>query len=178
MQQFLLFPWWTMMHRGTGWWVKALEHYVWRLWLVYFHHFYFIDLGADDFWEGRLADLALEFCEIVWSGQAQVLFLHLVVYPLSQAVCVNVAAVTLAVARWYQGIFNCFFVAQTNLAVNIVFIHLVFISSDLAFEFSLHEYVKNLLPVSFLQISRVTIWFGVFSIEWLKHQVFDSPEFN
>lgn len=153
------------MERAVDGWVETLEHDVGFLGFVDFHHLDLLDLGADDFGEGGFADLALELGEVIRCSQPQILLFNLIVNPLPQTIRMNISTIPFTIARRYHGILHGLLIAQTNLTVNIVLLHLCPLPSHLALQLSFHQNVKNLLAVALLQVSRIPIRLSVFSVE-------------
>lgn len=80
--------------------VQALKHDVRFLGLLDGHHLnLLVVLGADDFGEGGLADLTLEFSEVVGSSETEILLLNLVINPGLQTPHMNQPTIPLTLAR-------------------------------------------------------------------------------
>lgn len=84
------------------------------------HHLHVLVLELDHFGEGKLADLTLEFGEVVRRRDSFDLLFHFAVNPRLQASHMYQLAAALAVTGRNQGIFDGFLAAQAHFAVELL----------------------------------------------------------
>ena len=102
--------------------------------LVDGHHLDIVVLVADDLREGRFADLALEFGEVVALDDTFHLFFDLAVDPGAQTSDVDQSTAAFALARRNQRILSCFFTAQANFTAVFSFFYSFFSFLDMFFD--------------------------------------------
>lgn len=140
---------WHQRCRG----VYALDYYIRLFRFLNAHHLYLPLPHFDGLGERHFTYFTLKSVEIIAHNHSLMLFLYLTVYPLSQTLYMNQAAITFTVTWWYKDILRSFLAAKAHLTGRNVALTP---RKMLLFIIALFDFIDSLVMADFLQVGGVS----------------------